>query len=202
MQEHGARARVATGIALSGEFDKGDDREAATGVYVFADDATAAREFTAVSADTPRCYAKALRKAIDQAAGFAVRSIRTTKLRVKPAGDQQAAGHVRLAVTARGQRVVVHVDRGAGRPVGGLPRAQRSRRRFCARGNRPSDRLRPAHQDLIDVHDDALAPGRDREPDVPGRLLITGRLHPRLGRPDRAHREPAAWLIAFLRALA
>jgi hypothetical protein len=105
-----AHARsVATGIGLSGEFDKGV-REAATAVYVFADDTTAAREFTAVSADTPRCYAKALRKALNKAAGFTVRSIKTTKLRVKPAGDQQAAAHIRVAVTARGQRVVVHVD--------------------------------------------------------------------------------------------
>jgi hypothetical protein len=106
-----AHARsVATGIGLSGVFRRGDDRSAATAVYVFADAATAAREWHGVSADTPRCYARALKRTINATAGFRVRSIKTTTLRVKPAGDQHAAAHVRAAVAARGRHVVVHVD--------------------------------------------------------------------------------------------
>jgi len=106
---------VATGIARSGVIRRGSLREAADAVYVFADATAAEQEFNAVSADTPRCYAKALRKTINAAPGFHVRSIRTTNLRLAAAADDQRSGvHVRVALTARRQRVVVrlavHVD--------------------------------------------------------------------------------------------
>jgi hypothetical protein len=102
--------RLATGVGLSGVFRKGDERSAGSAVYVFGDAATAKREWKAVSAGTPRCYARELKRTLNATAGFTVRSIKTTKLRVKPTGDQHAAAHVRAAVTAQGQRVVVHVD--------------------------------------------------------------------------------------------
>jgi hypothetical protein len=105
---------VATGIARSGVIRRGTAREAADAVYVFADAAAAEREWKAVSTDTPRCYTKALRKTINAAPGFHVRSIKTTKLRLDAAGDQRSGVHVRVALNARRQRfvvrLVVHVD--------------------------------------------------------------------------------------------
>jgi hypothetical protein len=106
--------QLATGIARSGLFLRGTRREAANAVYVFADAATAQSEWQAISADTPRCYAKALRKKVNSTRGFHVRSIKITDLRLAPAGDQRSGSHVRIAVTARRQgvvvRAVVHVD--------------------------------------------------------------------------------------------
>jgi len=106
--------QVATGIARSSLFLRGTRREAADAVYVFADAATAQAEWQAVARDTPRCYTKALRKAINAERGFHVSSLKTTGLRLVPAGDQRSGSHVRVAVTARRQgvvaRAVIHVD--------------------------------------------------------------------------------------------
>jgi hypothetical protein len=106
--------QVATGTARSDLFLRGSQREAANAVYVFADAATAQREWQAVSTDTPRCYTKALRKAINAERGLHVHSIKTTDLRLVAAGDQRSGTHVRIAVTARRRgivvRAVVHVD--------------------------------------------------------------------------------------------
>ena len=106
---------VATGIARSGIIHRGTTRSSANAVYVFADATVAGQEFDGVSKDTPRCYTKALRKTINAATGFHVRSIKTTQLRLAAAADDQRSGvHVRVALTARRQRVVVrtavHVD--------------------------------------------------------------------------------------------
>jgi hypothetical protein len=107
--------QAATGIARTGLFHRGTEREVSAAVYLFPDATTAESAWKAISADTPPCYTKAVRKTINAARGFHVRSIKTTKLRLAAAADDQRSGvHVRVALTARRQRVVVrltvHVD--------------------------------------------------------------------------------------------
>ena len=103
--------RTATASAYSHDFHKRDQAELAGAVYLFGDEAGAADAWRRVRAHTPACYAQALAKVLVATNhDVTVRSVKTTGLEVAPAGDQHAAAHITIMLTAQGVKVPVHAD--------------------------------------------------------------------------------------------
>src|SRR3954468_2697622 len=103
--------RLATASAYSHDFHERAEAEYAAAVYLFSDETGAADAWRRVRAHTPACYAQGLaRVLVATNHDVTVRSVKTTGLAVAPAGDQHAAAHITIMLTAQGVKVPVHAD--------------------------------------------------------------------------------------------
>ena len=107
--------RAATSArANSPTFTEGNDRQADSGVYLFADAARARAAFGELTADTTRrCLGRWLAKRIRQQAGgdrLQVGKPAGARLRVGPLGDRADAGRVTLPLSANGADVELTAD--------------------------------------------------------------------------------------------
>jgi hypothetical protein len=110
----GPRA-AASGRANSPTFIEGNDKQADSGVYLFADAARARAAFGELAADaTRKCLGAWLAKRIRARAGagddLKVGKPSSARLRVGPLGDRADAGRVTLPLSAKGADVELSAD--------------------------------------------------------------------------------------------
>ena len=103
--------RNASGVGQSPQFAQGSLLEAAAAVYLYADDAAAARAFRAISSRaTRRCYIDETTKALADGGASEVRDVRVRRLSLGRLGDQRAGARFIFPLTAAGVELDLNID--------------------------------------------------------------------------------------------